>query len=275
MPRNASPPPTTSLRQRVQSVEVGVEVLNALAALGGSASLSAVAGQLGESAAKVHRYMASFVETGLVAQNPRTQQYHLGLGAVRIGLAALRQCDPLRLGEPALAALRELRVTSFMAVLGNKGPTILRIEEPALPVTINVRAGSVLPWLFSATGRVFLAYCGDIDPRRRAAAELAGATREQRAAVPNQAAVAALRQAVRERGYATIEDTLLRGVSAVSAPVFDHAGNLAAALTALWASGALDARQEERIRRRVASEAAGLSVLMGREAEAASHREGG
>ena len=37
-----------------------------------------------------------------------------------------------------------------MAVMGNKGPTIVRFEEP-LPVTLNVQVGSVLS-LWSATG---------------------------------------------------------------------------------------------------------------------------
>jgi hypothetical protein len=47
-------------------------------------------------------------------------------------------------------------VTCFIAVMGNKGPTIVRIEEPGLPVTVNARVGSVMPLLWSATGRVFL-----------------------------------------------------------------------------------------------------------------------
>ena len=44
--------------------------------------------------------------------------------------------------------LREgLEVTCFVAVMGNKGPTVMRFEEPGLPVTVNVRAGSVMSML--------------------------------------------------------------------------------------------------------------------------------
>jgi DNA-binding IclR family transcriptional regulator len=36
-----------------------------------------------------------------VAQEAGTQQYHLGIEALQIGLAAMRQADPLRLSEAA------------------------------------------------------------------------------------------------------------------------------------------------------------------------------
>src|SRR5690606_40597397 len=90
---------------------------------------------------------------------PVSLQYYLGAGAIQIGLAAMRLADPLRVAEPALIRLREsLEMTCFIAVMGNKGPTIVRFEEPGLPVTLNVRVGSVLSLLRSATGRLFLAY---------------------------------------------------------------------------------------------------------------------
>src|SRR5256885_17007304 len=58
--------------------------------------------------------------------------------------------------------LREaLQVTSFVAVMGNLGPTIVRFEEPGLPVTVNVRVGSVMSLLWSATGRAFFAFMDD------------------------------------------------------------------------------------------------------------------
>ncbi len=50
---------TPERRQRVQSAEMGMSVLKALARLDGMASLTAIAAEVGESTAKVHRYMAS------------------------------------------------------------------------------------------------------------------------------------------------------------------------------------------------------------------------
>jgi DNA-binding IclR family transcriptional regulator len=121
---------SSNRRQRVQSAETGMSILKALARLGGAASLTAIASDVDENAAKVHRYLFSLIQEGLVAQNSITQHYYLGPESTRIGLAALRQCDPVRVGESALLRLREsLQVTCFIAVMGNLGPTVLRIGE--------------------------------------------------------------------------------------------------------------------------------------------------
>jgi len=251
-------------RQRVQSAEMGMGILKALGRLGGAASLTAVSAEVGESTAKVHRYMASLIQEGLVFQDPSTQHYCLGQEAIQIGLAALRQCDPIRLGEPALKRLREeLQVTCFIAVMGNKGPTILRFEEPGLPVTINVRAGSVLPLLWSATGRVFVSYIDDTRIQDMASEELAQATREQRASLQGRHPVENLRKSVRANGYAAINDTLLPGISAVASPIFDHTGRVTAVLTALGASGGFDTGHDGRIVALLTSEAGNISAALG------------
>ncbi|WP_440108541.1 IclR family transcriptional regulator [Acidovorax sp. BL-A-41-H1] len=266
MPTSASAPADTSTkrRQRVQSAETGMTILKALARLGGAASLTAIAAECGESAAKVHRYLSSLTSEGLVAQHPATQHYHLGPEAVRIGLAALRQCDPVRMGEAALLRLREsLQVTCFIAVMGNMGPTVMRMEEPSLPVTVNIRPGSVLPVVWSASGQAFLAFSQDADLRTRAEAELAAATPEQRAMLGGADPVQALCHRARAQGCATVQDILLAGISAIAAPIYDARGHVAAVLTSLGASNGFDARPDGRVGPSVVQEAQGISAAMG------------
>lgn len=252
-------------RQRVQAAETGMAVLKGLARLGGRASLTVLAAHVGESTAKVHRYLASLVEAGLVAQDAGSQHYHLGAEAILVGLAAMRQADPLRAAEPALARLREsLELTCFIAVMGNKGPTIVRFEEPGLPVTVNVRAGSVLSLLWSATGRAFLGWLHD-DSRvhAMAAGELADAPAELRSQLPGADPVGRLAAAVRAAGCATVRDTQLRGISAVAAPLFDHSGRVCAVITALGASGGFDAAADGPVAAAVRREAAAASGALG------------
>lgn len=253
-------------RQRVQAASTGVGVLKGLADLDGRASLSALAVHLGEAPAKLHRYLGSLVDAGLVAQDSATQHYALGAEAIRIGLAAMRQVDAVRLAEPALARLRAaLGLTAFVAVMGNRGPTILRLDEPGLPVTVNVRPGSVLSLLWSATGRVFLATRADGDERlaAEAQAEWQAATPAQRAELPSPADVEALCATVRRQGLATVYDSYLRGISAVAAPLIDHAGRTAAVITVLGASGAFDATADGTAARQLRLQARGLSEAMG------------
>ncbi|MBN3857671.1 MULTISPECIES: IclR family transcriptional regulator [unclassified Paraburkholderia] len=254
-------------RQRVQSAQTGMAVLKGLARLGGRASLSGLAAHVGESPAKVHRYLVSLIEEGLVAQDSATQQYRLGTEAMMIGVAAMRQADPVRVAEPALARLREtLEVTSFVAVMGNKGPTIVRFEESGLPVTVNARVGSVMSLLWSSTGRVFLGLLDDRRTLEMAQEEFAHAAPDLRAlleAVDIEDPVGALRREVHARGCASVKDTYLKGISAVSAPLFDHSGKICAVLTALGATGGFDPSPESAIGLAVRSEAAAASRLLG------------
>jgi DNA-binding IclR family transcriptional regulator len=243
---------------------MGISILKALARLGGAASLTAVAQAVDESTAKVHRYLASLLEEGLVTQDASNQQYRLGQEAIHIGLAALRQCDPIRAGEPALTRLQaELGVTCFIAVMGNLGPTILRIEEPPLPVVVNVRAGSVLPLLWSATGQAFLAWLAGERIDAQVRAEQACASAAQRAWLMGPDPVGALRERVRTRGCSTVEGLLSPGISAVAAPIRQHDGRVAAVLTALGASGGFDAAPNGRIAQRVMAEAGAISAALG------------
>jgi DNA-binding IclR family transcriptional regulator len=266
MPNTPAP---TARRRRVQSAETGMGILKALARLGGAASLTALAQAVDESTAKVHRYLASMLEEGLVVQDEASQRYVLGPEAIHIGLAALRQCDPIRAGEPALLRLQaELGVTCFIAVMGNQGPTILRIEEPPLPVVVNVRAGSVLPLLWSATGQAFLAWLEGEAIDQQARADWAAADAARRAALLLPAAGAdapidTLRQRVRAQGCTTVHDLLVAGISAVAAPIRQHDGHVVAVLTALGASGGFDPAPDGRIAGRVVWEAGEISRALG------------
>ena len=251
-------------RQRVQSAEMGLSVLKALTRLGGAASLTATAAEVDESPAKVHRYLASLCQQGFVEQSPVNQHYYLAQESIAIGLAALRQCDPIRLGEASLQRLRQaLEVTAFLAVMGNKGATVLRMEEPTLPVTVNIRAGSVLSTLWSATGRVFLGFSSDRLVIDMAEQELAEASADRRSQLDGTRPVEQLRQQVRARGWAMANDSLLKGISALAAPVFDATGNVCACLTTLGATGGFDLRPDGAICPALLQEARLISRAMG------------
>lgn len=264
LPANAPAPRQRERRQRVQAAETGMAVLKGLGRLGGRAALSVLAAEVHESPAKVHRYLVSLMEEGLVSQDAGTQQYCLGLEAMLIGLAALRQADPVRLAEPSLRRLCEsLGVTCFIAVMGNKGATIVRLDEPGLPVSVNVRVGSVLPMITSATGHVFLGLLDEPSVHAIADEELRHLTAEVRAKLPAHDALDDIRREVRTTGCAAVRDTNLTGISSVAAPVFDHTGHVCAVLTALGATGAFDVAVDGAIAQAVRHEAQVISAQLG------------
>ena len=256
--------PRQARRSRVQAVETGMAVLKGLSQLGGRGSLKTLADHVGQSPAKVHRYLASLIDEGLVAQDPVSQQYYLGAEAIQIGIAAMRQADPLRAVDLALVRLREAHgVTCFVAVMGNHGPTIIKMEEPGLPVTINVRVGSVLPLMWSATGRVFLGLLDDTRVRQMAQDELAQANAARRPGLKGRDPIGQVCRDVRKHGMAMVRDTYLPGISAVAAPVYAHGGRVCSVLTALGASGGFDPDLDGPVARSLRLEATAASARLG------------
>lgn len=256
-------------RQRVQSVEMGMTVLKALGDLGGTASLTAIANQVGEMPPKIHRYLASLLQEGLVVQEQGSQRYQLGPEIIRLGLSAMRLVDPVRVAAPSLVRLCDKQgVTAILAVMGNMGPTIVRWEEPLLPVTVNVRVGSVMPVLWSASGRAFLAFSTDGRLRQLALAELEQATEEKRTSlkVKNASAIDRMCAEIRTRGFAVAADSLIKGMSGIAAPILDFSGYMSAAITVLGPKESIDPSPDGSLVQALLTEARHIGELMGHSA---------
>lgn len=231
--------------RKVQSAETGLTVLKVLGQLGGAATLTRLAAELQEPPAKVHRYLSSLVSAGFVEQDAVTSRYLLGPEAVLLGLAAQRQSDVLRLAAAEIVSLAEtLDVSCFVAVMSNKGPVVVRWEEPLHAIVVNVRPGFVMPLLWSATGRAFVAFHRSDLVDELVTQELAEASEEQRRQLPNRKAVDALMESYRAHGCTWLQHQPLRGVASLAAPIFDAAGQAAAVIVAVGVADTFDVRPD-------------------------------
>ena len=216
-------------RSRVESIGTGIDILKALARLGGEAGLTRIASATSAAPSKVHRYLMGLVEGGLVE---RTQEgsYRLAAEAMTIGFAAIQANQPVALAAEVLPVLRDaLGASCCAAVLANMGPTVVRVEEAHGAIVLNIRLGSVLPPSRSATGRVFMAFGPDpMLQEQPAETATIGYAPEQSF------------DRIRSEGYAWIRDTLVAGTSALSVPVFDRHGAVVVALATLGPTGTLD-----------------------------------
>lgn len=251
-------------RGKVQSAEYGLLVLKTLGRAGGNLTLTALAERLDASPAKVHRYLASLKQAGFVRQEAGSARYELGEEAIALGVAALRRADVLAIAGPALVELTErFDVSCFVAIMGNRGPTILRWEEPYEAVTVNVRPGSVMPMLWSATGRAFAAFSDSADVARAVREDFAAGSPVQRREFADFAAVERAFEEIRACGCAVVRDVLVDGVSAVAAPIFDGRPRIHAVLTALGTSGRIDPDPASRLARAVCAAAERISLALG------------
>jgi DNA-binding IclR family transcriptional regulator len=229
-------PRAANERAGVQSVVIAANVLKALAANGGMLPLKELASATRMPRAKVHRYLASLRIAGLVAQNAETGQYYIASAAVTIGLVGLGRISPVRQLQEALPALRDrINETVTAAIWGERGPTIIAIEESDHLVTMNIRIGSVLPVLTTAIGQLFLAYLPPAMTRQFGAAERKNLGS---GALPSAEELDALLDSIRMRQLSQAHGVLIPGIDAIAAPVFDHRERIVGVICAVGHSDA-------------------------------------
>ncbi|MDO5691320.1 MAG: IclR family transcriptional regulator [Pseudomonadota bacterium] len=229
-------------RQRgIQSIEVGMRVLQALTEQRRPLPLKDLARLADMPPAKAHPYLVSFMTTGLVKQNPLTGHYELGPAALQMGLAALQQLDPLTEASQEaaqLAARSDLSIA--LVVWGQLGPTVVRLDEPRYPLHVNLRVGTVMSLFNTITGRVFAAYL----PEKMVRSMLED---EHRRVVGGQSSsfdapeVQALLQGIRASGMGRGISMPQPGVNTLCAPVFDAAGHIVLVMTMIGPQGVFDA----------------------------------
>jgi DNA-binding IclR family transcriptional regulator len=244
-------------QRRIRSIEVGFRLIDALERAGRKLSLKDVATLAGMAPSKAHLYMVSFLRLGLVVQDAATMRYGLGPYVVRLGLSAIRQLELVDLAREPMEAVREQTgLAAFLSIWGNRGPTIVLKLDGGWEIPLSIRQGYVLPLLSSATGQIFLAH----QPER----ETAELRAREAAADPALAArVDAGLAEVRATGLAISDQRLNRGFAAVSAAIFDHDGQLAAALTLLGLRDAVDLDRSGAMARAVAAAAGAISRALG------------
>ncbi|MEF7613849.1 IclR family transcriptional regulator [Aquincola sp. MAHUQ-54] len=213
----------------IQSIEVGGQLLRALAHHGRPMALKDLAREAGMPPAKAHPYLVSFGKLGLIEQEPGSGRYGLGPLALQLGLISLQQYDPVRLATPLIEELAlQTGHTVSIAVWGNRGPTIVRVAEAPIPVHVTMRHGTVMSVRGTASGWLFAAYHD------------AGAVMPLMDGERDAAFEAQLGEVRRHRMARAIELTL-PGISALAAPVFDGTGAMVLSITAIGPSATFDA----------------------------------
>ncbi|WP_018988457.1 IclR family transcriptional regulator [Aromatoleum toluclasticum] len=245
-------------RRGIQSIEVGGALLQALVREGAPMILKDLAREAGMPPAKAHPYLVSFGKLGLIEQDPLTGRYGLGAFALQMGLTALHGLNPLRVAAPEAARLSdEIQQNVAIAVWGNQGPTIVSIEECSRQVHVNMRVGTVMDLLNSATGRTFAAFL----PARMTTALIADEFARQ--ALTREQLESEFAEIRRER-LARALGKPIPGINAFTAPVFDHTGHLALAITAMGPSSSFDPDWNGSIARKLRTCAEAISARLGK-----------
>ncbi|HSW16304.1 MAG TPA: IclR family transcriptional regulator [Ramlibacter sp.] len=232
-------------RRGIQSIEIGSSLLLELARKVESLALKDLAKGAGMSTGKAHPYMVSFLKVGFVTQT-ESGQYELGPLALQLGLAKLKRMDPVKEASQVIEALaHETGQSVAIAVWGNLGPTIVRMEEPVQPLHVNLRTGTVMSLTNSATGRLFAAY---MPPK--VVEQLLGQQLERfsygaagNTAMGRDALKRSLVE-VREHGLSRTQGNPIPGIDALCAPVFDPDGHIVLGVLVMGPAATFDSEYD-------------------------------
>jgi DNA-binding IclR family transcriptional regulator len=228
----------------VDAVEVVGTILQAMLRLPRPARLKDLEADTGIAAAKLHRYLVSMVRCGLVAREPGGHRYDFGLLAYRMGQVTAHDSNAL--------AFLESHFEEFVARLGKpdlgqavgigqwvgRGATIVRWFESNAPLSIRTKPGVALSVTASATAKLLAAYQPRDATEPLVRQELQEQGKASKAAIE---AVYAEYAAIRKDGIAWSLGARRDGLNALSVPLFDHEGQVIAAVTVLGMAPHFDA----------------------------------
>ena len=257
-----SPKEEEKVARGIQSVEIGLALLYVLAKHRTPQMLKSLAAEAEMPPSKAHRYLASFIRAGLVRQVGN--QYLLGLGALQLGLSAMGAMDVVGLALNRLQNIRDdVGETVGLVVWAQHGPTYVRVIESDRTVSVNSRAGSVLPLLDSASGHLFLAYLPESQTRELVKSELAAISAHPEKGADKHRDVDNIRTQTRRHGLGRVDGHYFPGIAALSAPIFNYADELAATITVLGPQDVLDIHPEGELARKLKSHVQIISKELG------------
>ena len=243
---------TVNGAQRVQSVARAAELLKALGAAGGPATVFDLADRCGLNRSTAWRILATLEDEGLVERDPETGRYGIGYALVALGAAA-GHAPLVRRAHPAVRALAEACLeTASLAV--PRGLQLVYVDQvQATHVMAADWLGRATPLHATSTGKALLAWMAEDE----LGAALPGRLeRFTDTTITTRAVLRGELADIRGRGFAVSRGELEPALWGVSAPVLDGGGR-AIAIISVWGA-------ETRIR------AHGLDALGERTTAAAS-----
>jgi DNA-binding IclR family transcriptional regulator len=218
-------PEDRSAKYTAPALEKGLDMLELLATEEAGLMQTEIARRMGRSVSEIFRMLVVLQARGYVMQDPVSDRYRL-----TTLLFEIAHRTPLikRLSSAAAPVMERLaravnQSCHLAMVSGDSVIVIAQVDSPGNNI-MSVRLGAKIDLWRASSGRVILAY--------RSAERLA----ETMAEVPlpegrTRDDVLAEFARIRETGHEVMDSFVARGIVNISAPVFDHSAEAAAALT--------------------------------------------
>jgi len=205
----------------VQSLDRAIDLLEAFTTGDEERGVAELARELGLPRTTVHRLLAALTHRGLLAHDPQTGRYRLGLKLFELGSRVEDTLDLRRVARPFLQDLMSRSgETTHLVVLDGTDIVFVDKVETNNPFRMVSQTGRRLPARFSGSGKALLANLSAEELRYRFAAT-----------DPDLETLRAELVRVRARGWAIDDQETQPGLRCVGTVVRDRNGNVVAGLS--------------------------------------------
>lgn len=243
-------------------LERAFQIIDIVASVGRPIPLVEIVQRSGLPQSSVFRLASNLIESGMLSFSEQTKTYAPGSRALRLSLILTGKTRLEDLVRPVLQAISDAtEETSFFVLRATEGNRLLRYHIPEIGARSFIHPGFSFPTHATAAGKVIGAFTASNAAMGAGNGELEAF---QPATVTDPAKVAAMLQAVREKGYAVNDSELDKDVFSVCAPVF-FGSELAGAVGFVGPRDRLVSEAADELDQMIASlvdEAAKLSQLL-------------
>mgnify|MGYP000369888024 CR=1 FL=1 len=221
---------TKSPNSRLQSVERAIAILKAFSLEKPERGVNELSRELGLHKSTASRLMQTLAEGGLLARNPETDRYRLGIDLIGLAAQVTSYLDIREVARPFLRQLAEAcQETVNLSALDSGQVINLEQLVPHARQIKNVgRVGRRMCFHCTAAGKVLMA---DKSEERIEQALRGPLERFTPHTITDPDLLKRELAHVRQQGYAVAQEELEEGLNVVAAPVRDHTQRVVASVS--------------------------------------------
>ena len=196
----------------------------------GGLGVTEIANQIDINKSSVFRTLSTLVQYGYIEQDSDTGKYKLGYKFLDISSKLLESIDLRTEAKPFLQELENRTNEVIHLVVYDQGEVVY-IEKLEGNETLRThsKVGKRAPMHCTSVGKAILAYLPDNDVLT--IIERKGMPCHTNHTITEKGALLEELKQVRQRGYSLDQEENEYGITCIAAPVFDHLGNIVAAVS--------------------------------------------
>lgn len=153
--------------QGINSVEIAVTILDALAEMKEPARAIDLAQMTGLSKSRLHKYLVSLCRKNILYQNPHTNRYSFGQRALSLSTAANKNYGLYHMINSSLCQLRDrVKCPTGLVIEKEKTLSLIHYNHHNKKEKIIFNGNIPVPLSNSAAGKIFLTFSPDLKDER-------------------------------------------------------------------------------------------------------------